>query len=55
MCRYLQGLEEGYARDSGIFFEMSFIGCSFRDELDINVDGSVLVDGAVKPGRDAVR
>lgn len=34
---------------------MSFIGCSFLDELDIDVDGSVLVDGALKPARDAVR
>lgn len=44
-----------YARDGGIFFEMSFIGCSFLDELDIDVDESVLVDGPLKPARDAVR
>lgn len=48
-----------YARDGGIFFEMSFVGCSFLVELDTNVNGSVFVDGAVdgtvKPGRDAVR
>lgn len=38
---------------------MSFVGCSFLVVLDTNVDGSVFVDGAVdgaaKPGRDAVR
>jgi hypothetical protein len=44
-----------YARDGGTFFEMSFIGCSFLDELNANVDGSVLVDGVVKLGKDAVR
>lgn len=45
-----------YARDGGTFFEIGFIlGCSFLDELDTDVDGSVLVDGVAKTGRDAVR